>query len=124
MKLLRGDIFLVAICLIALVAWLLWPAGESGLTAQVKVGSEIVMTIDLDQNGLYPVQGIPGAGILEVKDGQIRMQEMSRDICPNGICCRLTGWIEKTTQSIVCLPNKIVVSLIGLAETDVDLISG
>jgi len=79
------------------------------------------MTIDLNQDGLYPVQGNPGAGILEVKSGKIRMQTMPKEICPQGICCRLTGWIEKSNQSIVCLPNRIVVTLSDASENYIDL---
>lgn len=124
MKLRRGDMFIGIVILTIVTLWFFWPAEDKpGRIAHVKVGNEVIMSINLSENGLYPVQGIPGSGILEVKDGRIRMQEMSKEICPNGICCRLTGWIESAYQSIVCLPNRIIVTLSSPEETDIDLIS-
>lgn len=124
MKLRKGDIALIMIIILAAGAWLIWPTdSQPGAHAQVRVGNELIMEIDLSLDGLYPVQGIPGAGILEVADGRIRMQEMSRDICPNGICCRITGWIESTVQNIVCLPNLIVVSLVTSENLPYDFIT-
>ncbi|AFM00004.1 MULTISPECIES: NusG domain II-containing protein [Desulfitobacterium] len=52
-------------------------------------------------------------GYLEVKNGKVRMLEMPKEICPEGICSK-TGWIDSSTQAIVCLPNKIIVTIQGL----------
>ena len=124
MKIRKGDIALVLIITLIAGAWLLWPADvQGGSYAEVRVDNELVKQIDLTKDGLYPVQGLPGAGILEVLAGRIRMQSMPRDICPNGICCRLTGWIESTIQNIVCLPNRIVVTLVSDEELPYDLIT-
>ena len=46
---------------------------------------------------------------LEVKDGRVRMQPMSKELCPRSICSH-TGWIERSYETIVCVPNRIVVS--------------
>jgi hypothetical protein len=61
-------------------------------------------------------------GYIEVKDGAVRMLEMDRKICPRGICSD-TGWISKSYQSIVCLPNRINVRFAGKDEGDLDVIS-
>lgn len=50
------------------------------------------------------------------------MLEMDRKICPDAICSD-TGWIRKKYQSIVCLPNKIVVRFQQEQEDEVDIIS-
>lgn len=47
---------------------------------------------------------------LEIGEGKVRMLPMSRDVCPRGICSE-TGWISRGHQSIVCLPNKIVITM-------------
>ncbi|MFU0781680.1 MAG: NusG-II domain-containing protein [Thermoanaerobacterium thermosaccharolyticum] len=57
-------------------------------------------------------------GIIETKNGMVRMLPMDKKICPQGICSK-TGWIKESYQSIVCLPNKIVVSF-SKSNTDVD----
>lgn len=45
---------------------------------------------------------------LEADNGRIRMLPMDRELCPRGICSH-TGWIAYSYQSIVCLPNRIMV---------------
>ncbi|MDY6825660.1 MAG: NusG domain II-containing protein [Bacillota bacterium] len=46
--------------------------------------------------------------VIEVDDGRIRMLPLSEDLCPQGICSH-TGWIEHSYESIVCLPNQIMI---------------
>lgn len=45
---------------------------------------------------------------LEVDRGRIRMLPLDRRFCPQGICSH-TGWISEPYESIVCLPNRIMV---------------
>jgi len=44
---------------------------------------------------------------------------MNKEICPNAICSD-TGWIDKGYQSIVCLPNNIVVTIEGNKDEGID----
>lgn len=44
---------------------------------------------------------------------------MSKEICPNSICSDI-GWIDNTYQSIVCLPNNIIVTIEGVEEDTID----
>ena len=45
---------------------------------------------------------------IEIDDGRIRMLPLSEDLCPRAVCSH-TGWIEYSYESIVCLPNQIVI---------------
>jgi hypothetical protein len=45
---------------------------------------------------------------IEIDDGKIRMVPLSEELCPRAVCSH-TGWIEYSYESIVCLPNQIVV---------------
>ncbi len=56
---------------------------------------------------------------IEVADGRVRMLPMGEELCPQAICSH-TGWIEHSYESIVCLPNQIMINLkeISPAETD------
>lgn len=62
------------------------------------------------QSKTYDFQFGDNEGIIEVKDEQVRMLPMDKDICPEGICSD-TGWINYSYQTIVCLPNKIIVTI-------------
>jgi len=115
----RGDFFIIFLVIFIAGGYLLWPKNmEAASAATVSVNGKVVATINLAEDGLYPIQGQPGAGTLEVRDGQIRMQPMEREICPAGICCRITGWIKSASQTIICLPNRIVVNLSQPADYD------
>lgn len=46
--------------------------------------------------------------LVEVEEGRIRMMPLDGDICPKHICSH-TGWIEYSYESIVCLPNQIMI---------------
>ncbi len=59
---------------------------------------------------------------IEIKDGRVRMKAMDKSICPEGICSD-TGWIEGSYENIVCLPNKIIVTLEKIEESALDVIS-
>jgi len=39
----------------------------------------------------------------------VRLLPIKKELCPRGICAH-TGWISRNFQSIVCIPNRIVVS--------------
>ena len=46
--------------------------------------------------------------VIEVEDGQIRMLPLEEGLCPKAICSH-TGWITYSYESIVCLPNQIMI---------------
>jgi hypothetical protein len=49
---------------------------------------------------------------LEINRGRVRMLPISEDLCPQGICSHI-GWISHDYQSIVCVPNRIMVFFSG-----------
>ncbi len=46
--------------------------------------------------------------VIEVNNGRIRMLPMDEELCPKAICSH-TGWIAYSYESIVCLPNQIMI---------------
>ncbi|ADL11977.1 NusG domain II-containing protein [Acetohalobium arabaticum] len=58
------------------------------------------ITIDLDH----------GTAEIMVENGEVRMMEMPREICPLGICSD-TGWVSNVGETIVCIPNQIVIAV-------------
>ena len=45
---------------------------------------------------------------LEIEDGMVRIRPLPPELCPQGICAH-TGWISRSYQSIVCVPNRIMI---------------
>ncbi len=47
------------------------------------------------------------------------MEEMDLKICPEKVCSE-TGWISKSYETIVCLPNRIAVNIENREAVDVE----
>lgn len=75
--------------------------------AIVYYEDKIVLRIDLDINSKYEVDGYNGKVKLEVKDGKIRVLEENSPIH----LCSKQGYISKSYETIVCLPNKITIKI-------------
>ena len=83
----------------------------------VEVDGEVVGEYPLYQNGVYPLNG--GTNVLVIENG---VAYLSYSNCPDHTCER-TGKIRFVGQTIVCLPNKLSVTVKGEAEGGVDLVS-
>ena len=64
---------------------------------------EVVEEVDLEKERTFTLD--EGEIEIEVKGGKIRIVKAD---CPRGICIN-SGWIRHTGQSIVCLPNKVLI---------------
>lgn len=79
----------------------------------VTVDGETVALLDLNQDTDLIIDGYGGStDRLIIKDGCASITEAS---CPDKVCIR-TGKIHKTGELIVCLPNRVVVSIEGEEE--------
>jgi hypothetical protein len=110
-----ADYFIIGVLLLAGLAGL-WYNFQQGSRLQQKyaviyVDNRPVAELSLGQNDLFEYTIAFGDGheaVLEIEEGKVRMLPMSVDLCPKGICSH-TGWIAHPYESIVCLPNRIMV---------------
>ena len=106
MKLKKQDILLLATLLagVLLLGAFLMLTRKSGAEVVVKVAGKQVTSIPLDKD----IHGVNG-GITElvIADGQVWMEEAS---CPDKLCVH-QGKIQYAGQSIICLPNKVSVTI-------------
>ncbi len=109
----RKELLILAAVLVAAVAALLilGKLGEKGNCAVIRCG-DVTETVSLDNNREFTVDGC-GETVFEVSDGKIRIKTA---VCPDKICSE-TGYISRAGQSIVCVPEKIVIAISG-AESD------
>jgi len=99
-------------------------AGPGRQYISIHVDNEFLMEISFDESTEKQVSVPFGAArehsaVLEISGGRVRMLPMKEDLCPRGICSH-TGWISRGFQSIVCVPNRIVVSFTGEKDEGVD----
>ncbi|RME67757.1 MAG: NusG domain II-containing protein [Nitrospirae bacterium] len=91
-------------------------AGSSD-TVTVMVDGKKRFILDLKEEGTYRVKGPIGETLIEIKDGRVRVRDSD---CPRKFCVR-QGWIR--TGAIVCVPNRVVVSVGESLPEGVDAIS-
>jgi len=121
----KNDLLLIGGGLVlALVCYLVMNFFQGQATHDAKA----VVTIDGEEYGSYPLTTdrvekieLPDGryNILEIKEGEADVTEAS---CPDGICVDHRA-ISKQSQSIVCLPNKVVVKIESGEEAELDAIT-
>ena len=118
-KSLRFDVILIASLLIVstIAVSVLLLTRERGNKIIVEIAGERVAEYSLYQNGEYELNG--GTNILVIENGEAYLSYAD---CPDHTCVR-TGRIKYAGQSIVCLPNKVTVTVKGNSDGGVDLIS-
>lgn len=123
-KLRKADLLLLAAALVfgAVLAAVLLLRSPGG-TVQVRVAGAITAGYPLDRDASYTITGANGGtNLLVIEDGAARIEEAS---CPDGVCVH-TGRIRRNGQSIVCLPNQVVVEIVSETENSsgVDMTAG
>ncbi|MGQ9474538.1 MAG: NusG domain II-containing protein [Actinomycetota bacterium] len=117
-----GDVLLVLVVGLLSVFLVLHGvsrAGGSGLRIRVLADGKKVMELDLPQEKRsLEVDGYQGKSRLEIEGGRVRMVDSA---CPDKLCVR-TGWISRPGESIVCLPNRVVVEVVS-AEGGPDVVN-
>ena len=103
------------------VSWWSLAGNAAGEKAVVTVDGKLYGTYPLSQDQtIQVVQKNGHHNDITIKDGQV---SMTFSDCRNQICVA-SGAISQTKDTIVCLPNKVVVEIIGEKPGDVDIITG
>ena len=121
------GIVVLAVALLAIGTSVLFYGGlgskDGDVTAVVLHYGEEVACVDLDQLDGEKQITIDGKYHLTVTltdDGA----QVTHSDCPTQDCVR-TGHVSRVGQSIICLPEQVVVKLVGVkTESDPDLIIG
>ena len=116
----KADIVLFFVLLIFGVALsvLSLLTGTTGQKVQIEVDGKPYAVYSLSENQTIEITEHGHTNKITIKDGTV---QMAYSDCKNQICVN-DGQISKTNQSIVCLPNKVLVEITG-GEEEVDAIS-
>lgn len=105
----KEIIFIAALVVsgVALLIGVLLFSKEGGQVVVTVSGNEVA-SFSLDENRTYLIEGKDGGtNLLIIQDGKAHMESAS---CPDGLCINM-GRIHAAGQSIICLPNEVVVSV-------------
>lgn len=116
----KKDIVLVAVIFVtALAAFLLHDligAAAAG-SVTVKVGGEIEGVYSLGEDQEIEING--GTNILIIRNAKADMIEAD---CPDKLCVNQRA-ISKNGESIICLPNKVVVEVSSKENSEFDAVA-
>ena len=111
----KGDIVIIISLLIlaaVLFALSLATGGRDGAQAVISVNGKTEAVLPLDKDAEYTVSAEGHTNVIRVEDGAVFMRLAD---CPDGYCIE-QGAISKTGEMIVCLPNRVTVTIDGSEE--------
>ncbi len=110
--LVAGLLVVAAVLFFTLSRW-----SADGRAVEVQVNGVIAAVLPLDADTTYMIDGADGGhNTLVIADGQATVTAAT---CPDGVCVRHRA-IERAGQSIICLPNKVVVRVVGEPTVDAE----
>ncbi len=92
--------------------------------AKTDENAKVIITIDGQNYGTYSLKDeteidVKGKNTLCIKDGQVKMLEAD---CKDQICVHHKP-ISKSGESIICLPNKLIVTIESEESEKLDAVS-
>lgn len=118
----RNDLILAAIIIVIAAAGLIYMniSKQNGDVVVIRVDGEIYKELPLNKDTSLEIKGVNGGtNQLVIKDGHADIVDAS---CPDKICVHQRD-IENDGETIVCLPNKVVVEIESSKESEVDAVA-
>ena len=117
----KNDIILIcAILFVALAAALgLFLFKKDGDTVTVTVDGKMFGEYSLSENRTVEIKNGNGYNLLVIEDGKAYVKEAS---CPDGICSSHRP-VSSDGESIICLPNKVVIEVHTNGHNEPDIIA-
>ncbi len=108
----KGDAILLLVLIVltlVLMATAFGIRGKVGGTARVYVDGVLIKEMDLSKNDRYVLETDDGYNTIVVQNGSVKVEDAD---CNDHTCVRL-GKINRTGQTIVCLPHGVKIVVFG-----------
>ena len=117
----RGDLYLIGGCLLAaLILCGLWLGlRQTGAAVIVEQNGRETARYALSEDRTERIEGEGGYNLLVIQGGEVWLSEAD---CPTQLCVKM-GKIRYAGQSIVCLPHRLAVRIVGGASA-LDAVTG
>jgi hypothetical protein len=109
-KPLLGDWLVIGISVVVVIflfqtLWTNTPASK----LQIRQGDKVIGTYDLNQTRELHIHGPIGESHISIEKGKVRFKQSP---CTNQYCVH-QGWLSRSGQVAICLPNQVSLQLIG-----------
>lgn len=115
-----GDWWIITAVLLAAggLALFLFSTAVTKSYCVIRQSRAIIKVLPMNQDTVFTVGGTY-ENTIEIRNGTVQVVEST---CPNGVC-KNSGRIDRAGQSIICLPNQVVVELVQEVPAEVDAIA-
>lgn len=115
----KNDLILLIVLLVAAALgfyFFYFRSRPQGDQVQITIDGTVYGTYSLSKEQKIQIPDASGAttNVLLIKDGKAKMIEAN---CPDKLC-EYQNAISKSGESIICLPNKVVVTVTGEQDDD------
>lgn len=83
--------------------------GQQKFKLNMNEDKELVLSVEK-----YP--SLLGEMIIEIKDNKVRVKKEESPLH----YCSMQGWVDSVAKPIVCLPNGVVITIMGQEVPDID----
>lgn len=90
---------------------------KTATNIEIYVDNSLYKKIPIDSNEEISIKKNGHTNVIKIHDNGVEM--ISAD-CPDKVCVK-TGFIDKTGESIVCLPNKISIKIVSNEDKEIDV---
>ena len=92
---------------------------REGRRVVIEADGGVVGNFSLEKEQVIPVDGKLGTTRVEIADGQVRVLDSP---CPYKLCVK-SGPISRSGETLICLPNRVVIRIGGGDGPSVDAVS-
>lgn len=114
----KKDFILIAFIFAIIVSLLGYvkfkDAKQTASFVQIYKNNELYKEIPLDEDAEFTIKDGEFENKIKIHDNGVEVVEAN---CPDKVCVK-TGFINKPSQSIVCIPNKINIKIIDEKSDD------
>lgn len=100
-----GDYVIAAAVIVLSMLPIILFAGIQGSTAELRDSGVLKLKLNLDKSSVEKYRNME----IETDKGRVRIKKSD---CPRQICSH-TGWISARAQTIVCVPNRVIIEIKG-----------
>lgn len=117
----KNDLILIAVLLLVVAgaALILFLSRTPGDTVVVTVDGQLWGEYSLSEDRTVEIKNGDGYNLLVIEGGKAYVRQAS---CPDGICSSHRP-ISHNGESIICLPNKVVIEIRSSGSDQPDIIS-
>ena len=114
LRLRLGDVIVIVLVILLATVFLVGLSRERGDVVTVTVDGEVYATYSLRVDGVHLIETEYGSNTLVIDEG---VAYITHSDCTDGTCVAMGG-INRGGERIICIPNRLVVSIPTKGEVD------